>query len=249
MGRVQGKVALLTGAARGLGAAEARLLAQEGAKVCLADVLVTEGKALAESLQREGCDAFFEKLDVTDPDEWQRVVQAVMDRYGQIDILVNNAGILFTEGIEDTTLEIWNRVIAVNQTGPLLGMKTVLPYMKQQGSGSIINISSIYGLIGSGGSAAYQATKGAVRLLTKTAAVEYAPYSIRINSVHPGVIDTPMIAAQKESGTVEQINALTALPRLGKPEDIAFGVLYLAADESSFVTGSELVIDGGYTAR
>lgn len=249
MGRVQGKVALVTGAARGQGAAEARLLAQEGAKVCLADLLVTEGEAMAESLQKEGGDVFFEKLDVTDPDDWQRVVQAVIDRYGRIDILVNNAGILFTEGVEDTTLEIWNRVIAVNQTGPFLGMKTVLPYMKQQGGGSIINTSSIYGLIGSGGSAAYQATKGAVRLLTKTAAVEYAPYSIRINSVHPGVIDTPMIASQKESGAVEQINSLTALPRLGTPEDIAFGVLYLAADESSFVTGSELVIDGGYTAR
>ncbi|ADG06016.1 SDR family NAD(P)-dependent oxidoreductase [Kyrpidia tusciae] len=249
MERVKGKVAIVTGAARGQGAAEARLLAKEGAKVCLTDVLVDEGRTVAEELQKEGYDTVFERLDVTDPKAWQTVVEGVIQRYGKIDILVNNAGILAMEGVEDTTLEIWNRVLSVNLTGVFLGMKTVLPYMKQQRSGSIINTSSIYGLIGSGGAAAYQATKGAVRILTKTAAVEYAPYWIRINSVHPGVIDTPMIAGIKEAGALEQVNALTALPRLGTPEDIAFGVLYLASDESSFVTGSELVIDGGYTTR
>lgn len=247
-GRVDGKIALVTGAGRGQGEAEARLLAREGAKVCLADILA-EGESVAADLRVQGYDAFFVKLDVTKPGEWEDAVKAVLQRYGKIDILVNNAGILSMEGVEETSIETWNRVIAVNQTGIFLGMKTVIPHMKSQNGGSIINTSSIYGLIDSGGAAAYQATKGAVRILTKTAAVEYAPYSIRINSVHPGVIDTPMIAGIKDSGTLEQVNALTALPRLGTPQDIAYGVLYLASDESSFVTGSELVIDGGYSAR
>jgi NAD(P)-dependent dehydrogenase (short-subunit alcohol dehydrogenase family) len=249
-GRVMGKVALVTGAARGQGEAEATLLAREGAKVCFTDVLVEQGQAVVERLKSEGLDVMFERLDVTSEGDWQSVVQKVLDKYGKIDILVNNAGILAMEGVEATSLETWNKLIAINQTGAFLGMKAVLPYMKQQKSGSIINTSSIYGIIGSGAATAYQATKGAVRLLTKTAAIEYAPFSVRVNSVHPGVIETDMIAPIKaQEGALEAVSAMNALPRLGTPLDIAYGVLYLASDESSFVTGSELVIDGGYTAQ
>lgn len=249
IGRVAGKIALVTGAAKGQGVAEATLLAKEGAYVYITDVLVEQGQALVKQLQSEGLNVEFERLDVSSESEWQNVVKKVIDKHGKIDILVNNAGILSLDGVEATSLETWNKMIIVNQTGVFLGMKAVLPYMKQQNKGSIINTSSIYGLIGSGAAAAYQATKGAIRILTKTAAVEYAPNYIRVNSVHPGVIDTDMIGPIKEAGALEAVNSLTAIPRLGTPLDIAYGVLYLASDESTFVTGSELVIDGGFTCR
>ncbi|PSR23727.1 MAG: cyclopentanol dehydrogenase [Sulfobacillus acidophilus] len=249
MGRVSGKVALVTGAARGQGEAEAALLAHEGAHVCLTDVLSDEGQAVAKRLQTIGHDVLFESLDVRQEGQWDHVVRHIVERWGRLDILVNNAGIFSHEGVLDSSLALWHDILEVNQTGVFLGIKTVAPVMMQQRSGSIINISSIYGLVGSGSAAAYQATKGAIRLLTKTAAIELAPFSVRVNSVHPGVIDTEMLRRTKAEGRLAAVNRLTALPRLGTAQDVAYGVLYLASEEAAFVTGSELIIDGGYTAR
>ncbi len=247
--RLSNKVALITGAARGQGAAEAKLFADEGASVVLADVLDPKGERLTAELNRSGSAerALYVHLDVSKADEWEQAVAAASRKFGGLDILVNNAGILSLAGVEQTSEEEWDRVIGVNQKGVWLGMKAAAPAMRKRGGGSIINISSIYGLIGSGGSAAYHASKGAVRLLTKTAALELAGDNIRVNSVHPGVIDTPMVEAidrELRAG----IGSVVPLRREGRPEEIAFGVLFLASDESSYMTGSELVIDGGYTA-
>lgn len=252
-GRLEGKIALITGAARGMGAEEARLFAQEGAKLVLADVLTDEVEQLAKELRAAGHEAVARPLDVTSEEEWGGGIAEAEERFGRLDVLVNNAGILDPTGIEDTTLEAWNRVIEVNQTGTWLGLKAAIPALRRAGGGSIVNISSIYGIVGSGTSAAYHASKGAVRVLTKTAAVQYGPEKIRVNSVHPGFIDTPMIAGVMPEGTrdvvVESLSAQAPLARLGVSKDVAYGVLYLASDESAFVTGSELVIDGGVTAR
>lgn len=247
-GRLTGKVALISGAARGQGAAEAHLFAREGAAVVLGDVLEGDVKERASEIRTAGGKAEALRLDVTQAEDWEAAVSLAERSFGRLDVLVNNAGILVTDGVEATSREAWDRVIAVNQTGTWLGMRAALPAMRRAGGGSIVNISSIYGLIGSGGSAAYHASKGAVRLLTKTAALEHAPQKIRVNSIHPGVIDTLMLdALPKELRPV--LPTLTPLGRNGTPEDIAFGALYLASDESAFVTGSELVIDGGMTAR
>ena len=192
------------------------------------------------------------RLDVTQEADWQAAVELAEREFGRLDILVNNAGIADLSGVEETSQEVWDRVLSVNQTGVWLGMKTAIPAMRRAGGGSIINISSILGLVGSGGSAAYGATKGAVRLLTKTGALQYASENIRVNSIHPGVILTPMLEELLPQTAREALQAdsgFTPLGRIGTPEDIAYGVLYLASDESSFVTGSELVIDGGATAR
>jgi len=247
-GRLNGKVALISGAACGQGEAESRLFANEGAAVVLGDILVAEGEQVAASLRVSGRHATFVKLDVTQEGDWQHAVAQAVQTYGKLNILVNNAGIFPIEGVEATSLEVWNRVIAINQTGVWLGMKTAIPAMRNAGGGSIVNISSIAGLIGSGRAAAYHGTKGAVRLLTKTAAIEYARDGIRINSLHPGGVDTRMLDVLNPEGKQA---ATTAHPlgRLATAEDIAYGVLYLASDEASFVTGAELVIDGGYTAQ
>jgi NAD(P)-dependent dehydrogenase (short-subunit alcohol dehydrogenase family) len=246
--RLKGKVALISGGARGQGAVEGKLFAREGAKVVLGDVLEADGLRTAEEIRAEGGDAVFIKLDVTSENDWQRAVDTAVSTYGKLDILVNNAGILQMEGVEDLTQEVWERVTAVNQKGVWLGMKTVAPALRQAGGGSIVNISSISGLIGTGMQTAYQASKGAVRIMTKTAAMEYAKVGIRVNSVHPGPIDTPMTTSLDRELWQMFLNGVP-LKRAGTSEDIAFGVLYLASDESSFVTGSELVIDGGYTAQ
>lgn len=245
--RLAGKVALISGGSRGQGAAEGRLFASEGAAVVLGDVLVEEGKEVAEQIVRGGGRAIFTYLDVTNPDDWDRAVLAAEQAFGKLEIVINNAGIGGRGGVEDTTIEDWNRVIAVNQTGVWLGMKHTIPALRRAGGGSIVNISSIYGLIGSGGSTAYQGTKGAVRLLTKTAAAQYAAENIRVNSVHPGVILTPMVAGAPQ-GSLDRLIALTPMKRGAQAEEVAYGVLFLASDEASYVTGSELVIDGGYTA-
>jgi NAD(P)-dependent dehydrogenase (short-subunit alcohol dehydrogenase family) len=248
-GRLNGKVALISGAARGQGEAEARLFVQEGAKVVLGDVLVEAGEQVAADINAQGGQATFVRLDVTQETDWQQAVDTAVRTYGKLDILVNNAGIFRTEGVEATTLELWNQVIAVNQTGVFLGMKWAIPAMRQTGGGSIINISSGAGIIGSGFAAAYHGTKGAVRILTKTAALEYAREGIRINSVHPGVVDTEMIRGTLNQEGMQGAVRATPLGRMGTAQDIAYAVLYLASDESSFVTGAELVIDGGYTAQ
>ena len=247
-GRVAGKVALISGAARGMGESEARLFAREGAKVVLGDVLEEQGRATVEGIIRQGGAATFVPLDVSKESDWQQAVKTAEQTYGQLDILINNAGIVRMAPLDETSLEDWNAVISVNQTGVFLGMKHVIPAMRRAGSGSIVNISSIAGLIGLPNIPAYQASKGAVRLLTKNAAVQYAADKIRVNSVHPGRIETPMTAPLAPERR-EMVLRLTPLGRDGKPEEVAYGVLYLASDESSYVTGTELVIDGGYTAQ
>ena len=244
-GRLDGKVALISGAARGMGECEARLFVREGAKVVLGDVLEAQGRQVAQEL---GAAATFVRLDVTRESDWQNAAATAEQTYGQLNILVNNAGIVRMAPLDETSLEAWNEVITVNQTGVFLGMKHAIPAMRRAGGGSIINISSVAGIVGLANIPAYQASKGAVRLLTKNAAVQYAKDKIRVNSVHPGRIETPM-TAPLDPARREMVLSMTPLGRDGKPEEVAYGVLYLASDEASFVTGAELVIDGGFTAR
>jgi cyclopentanol dehydrogenase len=249
MDRLKGKVALITGGARGQGAAETKMFVNEGARVVIADVLDGEARALAEEVNKQAGSRVTlpVHLDVTRAADWRSAVDASEREFGGLDILVNNAGILNTKGIEETSEEEWDAIINVNQKGVWLGIKIAAPAMKKRGSGSIINISSIYGLIGSGGSAAYHASKGAVRLLTKTAAVEYADNNIRVNSVHPGVIKTPMVDIFDDKD-LDAIAIKAPMKRAARPEEVGYVVLFLATDEASFVTGAEYVVDGGYTA-
>ena len=248
--RLQGKVALITGAARGQGAEEARMFAKEGAKVVLADVTDQEGTAVAAEIAEMGGDALYVHLDVTNEDEWDAAVQSAVASFGKLDILVNNAGIWRRGHVLETSSDQWDDIMDVNAKGVFLGTKAAIPEMRKAGGGSIVNISSTAGLVGSKTSAAYSASKGAVRIFTKSTAVQYAAEGIRANSIHPGPIDTDMgdqvwpDAASKAASVTR-----TALNRMGTPGDIAYGALYLASDESSFVTGSELVIDGGVTAQ
>ena len=249
--RLENKVALISGGARGMGAVEAKLFAKEGAKVVIADVLEDEGKQTEAEIIEAGGQCLSVKLDVTSEETWVQAVSATVTRFGKLDILVNNAGIFPLGNVEETTVETWDRVMAINGKGVFLGTKAAIPEMRKAGGGSIINLSSVAGLIGSARAAAYGATKGAVRIFTKSTAVQYAKDGIRANSIHPGIIDTPMTAPTiltDESSRQAQM-ARTPLGRLGQSEDVAYGVLFLASDESSFMTGSELVIDGGLTAQ
>lgn len=251
MGRLDGKVALISGGARGQGATEARLFVREGAKVVFGDVLDAEGRQVEAELRAAGGEATYVHLDVTSEDDWREAVGTAANRYGALHILVNNAGILIRKGIEATSVEEWDRIMAINVKGVFLGTRYALPAMRQTGGGSIINISSIAGLVGNPqGSAAYTATKGAVRLFTKATAMQHAREQIRCNSVHPGPIDTEMMR-DVLSDTARRAERLARIPlgRAGTMDDVAYGVLYLASDESAFVTGSELVIDGGATAQ
>ena len=246
--RLAGKVALITGAARGMGSAEARMFADEGAKVALADVLDLEGRLVADEINRAWPGrAIYLHLDVARTSDWESAVSKVEKSFGALHILVNNAGVFNTAGVEHTTEAEWQSIVDVNQKGVWLGMKAAVPALRRAGGGSIVNISSIFGLIGSGGSAAYHGTKGAVRLLTKTAAAEFASENIRVNSVHPGIISTPMVGALAEDQR-KAVACAGCIKREGRPDEVAYGVLFLASDEASYVTGSELVIDGGYTA-
>ena len=248
--RLENKVALISGGARGMGAVEARMFAQEGAKVVIGDVLDEDGKRTQAEINEAGGECVFIHLDVTDEGAWHDAVAAAVDRFGRLDILVNNAGIARINNVEDTTSEEWDLVMDINAKGVFLGTKAAIPEIRKAGGGSIVNISSIAGLTG-GRTSSYAASKGAVRLLTKSTAIQYASDGIRCNSVHPGVIETPMttpIMLNTEEGRA--LNAARhPLGRVGQPEDIAYGVLFLASDESSFMTGSELVIDGGLTAQ
>ena len=249
--RLENKVALISGGARGMGAVEAKLFAREGAKVVIGDVLEDEGKQTEAEINEAGGQCLFIRLDVTSEENWNQTVAATVARFGKLDILVNNAGVFPLGNVEDTTVEMWDRVMAINGKGVFLGTKAAIPQMRKVGGGSIINLSSVAGLIGSARAAAYGATKGAVRIFTKSTAVQYAKEGIRANSVHPGIIDTPMtvptILINQESRKAQAER--TPLGRLGQSEDVANGVLFLASDESSFMTGSELVIDGGLTAQ
>ena len=249
--RLEGKVALISGGARGQGAVEARLFAREGAKVVFGDILDEQGRMVEAELNESGADAIYVHLDVTSEADWVSAVEAAVSRYGRLDVLVNNAGISIRKSIEDTTEEDWDRIMDINAKGVFLGTKHAIPAMRQAGGGSIINISSIAGLVGgqfTGGS--YAATKGAVRLLTKSTAIQYAKEGIRCNSVHPGLLDTPMTQdLLADPANREMRTQRIPMGRIGTSEDIAYGVLFLASDESSFMTGSELVIDGGQTAQ
>ena len=249
MDRLKGKVALISGGARGQGAAEARLFAGEGARVVIGDVLDELCKKTADEINSKsgGKAVVALHLDVTRAADWRAAVDACVREFGGLDVLVNNAGIANIKGIEETSEEEWDSIVNINQKGVWLGMKAAVPAMRQRGGGSIINISSIYGIIGSSGSAAYHGTKGAVRLLTKAAAVQYAPNKIRVNSVHPGVILTPMVDVVPREELQPIIN-LAPMKRGAQPEEVGWCVVFLASDEASFVTGSELVVDGGYTA-
>jgi NAD(P)-dependent dehydrogenase (short-subunit alcohol dehydrogenase family) len=249
--RLEGKVALISGGARGMGAEAGRLFAKEGAKVVLGDVLETEGKTTVEEIRAAGGEATFVRLDVTSESDWAGAVTEAERWYGKLDVLVNNAGIGGGNRIEDTTLADWERIMAVNSTGVFLGTRAVIPAMRRAGGGSIVNLSSQLGLVGTDNSSPqYQASKGAVRLLTKATAIQYAKDGIRANSVHPGPIVTAM--TERRRADPEQYRLTVSripLGRYGQPLEVALGVLYLASDEASFVTGSELVIDGGWTAQ
>lgn len=239
MGRLEGRVALVTGGAQGIGRAVVELFAAEGAVVYAGDVKAgADGKNIHNLT-----------LDVASQKDWDAAVARVLKEQGKIDILVNNAGIVKNYGpVHDTDAESWNRVLAVNLTGSFIGMQSVLPAMRKAGKGSIVNFSSIWGNVGVPGAAAYNAAKGGVRNMTKNAAVTYAKENIRVNSVHPGLIRTPLVMAQPDDMNAGII-AQTPMGRMGTPMEIAQGCLFLASDDSSFMTGSELVIDGGYLAQ
>ena len=247
-GLVFGRVALISGGARGQGAAHAKRLAEEGASVLIADILDQEGEATAAEIAAKGQSALYVHLDVTSDQDWQAAVALAEKEFGKLDILVNNAGILGMPSLLDETEEHWNQVIAVNQTGVFLGMRAAVPALKRAGGGSIVNTSSIWGIAGAEEYLSYQASKGAVVLMTKSAALTHVGDGIRVNSVCPGLVLTPMSA--EEGPEVEAAVAdATPMKRGAQPEEIANGVLFLASDQSSYITGTELVIDGGFLAQ
>jgi len=253
MPRLEGKVAIITGAASGMGRSAAHIFAAEGAKVVATDVSEEALVAVVEEIRKSGGEAISVVLDVSSPESWTAAVEATIEAYGKINILINNAGIHIPKGILEAELDDWNKVLSVNTTGMWLGMKNVIPHLQAEGSGSIVNVSSIAAFLGGaadGGGAAYSASKGAVRSLTKHAAQAFAKDSIRVNSIHPGSIFTALAAAYgltSETMADAEINPLP--PHVGEASDIAYGMLYLASDESKYVTGSELVIDGGTTTH
>ena len=243
MNRLDGKVALITGGARGMGAAEARLFARAGARVIITDVDIAEGEAVAREI---GAACRFFPHDVASADSWAGVVQEIDSTQGRLDVLVNNAGIFRVMGTERTRLDTWDELVAINQTGTFLGIQSVVPLMKRQRTGSIINLSSIAGLAGTPRAPAYAATKWAVRGLTKSTAIEFAPFGVRVNSVHPGLVDTRMMGELDQ--TPDELDARVPLGRQGTADEIAKLVLFLASDDSSYCTGHEFVADGALKA-
>ena len=243
MSRLEGKIAIITGAAQGMGAAHARRFIKEGAKVVLTDLNEEKGQVLAEEL---GNHAFFLKHNVTKAEEWESVIKETEAKFGPVDILVNNAGITAAKSILQMTEEDYRRIVDINQVSVFLGIKTIIPSMQKAGGGSIINISSINGIVG--GAVGYTDTKFAVRGITKAAAVECTHYGIRVNSVHPGVIATPMVVQEDTKNAVEEFSKHIPLKRVAQPEEVTNIVLYLASDESSYSTGAEFIVDGGLTA-
>ena len=251
MGRLDGKVILISGGARGQGALETELFIAEGAKVVFGDILDDEGRSVEQRITESGGEAVYTHLDVTSDSDWEAAVHLAVGRYGKLDVLVNNAGIANSDSIEDTSEELWDRIMQVNTKGVFLGTRKVLPAMRRAGGGSIINVSSIAGILGRPlTGSAYSASKGAVRTFTKTTAIQHASEGIRCNSIHPGPVDTPMLAGISDNPTVlAQRTDEVPLGRLGHSRDIAYGALYLASDESAWITGIELIIDGGITAK
>jgi NAD(P)-dependent dehydrogenase (short-subunit alcohol dehydrogenase family) len=253
-GRVEGKVAIVTGAASGLGAAAAQRLAAEGASVMLTDIAADACRAVADAIEGAGGRADFSRHDVTSEVDWARVVAATVDRFGPLTVLVNNAGIAELQELMTHDYAVWRRVLSTNLDGVFLGLRHSGPAIAAAGGGSVVNISSVMGKVGFPLGAAYCASKGGVALLSKAAALEWAPLGIRVNSVHPGFVDTPMVAAvMPKLGSVNEVRdeliSRHALGRLGAPSEIGDAVVFLASEESSFMTGSELVVDGGYTAQ
>jgi len=254
-GRLEGRVILVTGGARGIGGAACTLAAREGAAVVVADILDAEGEALAAGIRSRGGRALYARLDVSREEAWAEAMERAARELGGLHALVNNAAIARDGDLEQETLEGWNRVLAVNLTGSWLGMKAAIPLLRRAGGGAIVNVSSIYGAIGgNGAAAAYHATKGALRIMTKNAAIRYAREGIRVNSLHPGFIDTPMIApfmkdaAGQKSGMAQWIETMTPMGRVGTPEEVAEVIVFLASPAASYMTGSEVYVDGGWTA-
>lgn len=252
MGRLSGKVAIITGAASGMGAAEARLFAKEGAKVIATDMQEELLQTVVNEINSEHGEAVLAlKHNVTEENEWKDVITRAVNEFGKIDILINNAGITGKlAAIEDYTIEEWNKVMNINATGNFLGIKHAAPEMKNNGQGSIVNISSLAAMNGSAGVSAYTASKGAVRSLTKGAAVALGTDQIRVNSIHPGYIETPMLSGVTSNENLKnQLLSTVPLGYLGRPEDVAHCALFLASDESRFVSGIELIVDGGQSVR
>lgn len=249
MDRVRGKVAVITGGARGQGEAHARLFAAEGASVLITDVLDEQGEAVARELRGAGQDVHYQHLDVTSEAEWRTVLDSAERRWGRVDILVNNAGVVGSMlGAEEETVEAWTKLNLINQQGVFLGIKHAVPVMRRAGGGSIVNISSISGAVGGAGFFSYQASKGAVRMMTKAAAMDFAKDGIRVNSVCPALVQTRMAEEEGEESNRGFIEA-TPLKRIAQPKEISYCVLFLASDEAGYVTGSDLFVDGGYTAQ
>ncbi len=244
MARFDGRVAIVTGGASGIGKATAKRIAAEGGSVVIADLQDEAGGAVVAEIERSGGKAAYLHLNVTDEEGWANAVASTIEAFGGVDILVNNAGIGDTQPIEVTSVHTWNKVVAVTQTSVFLGMKAAADALKKSGHGSVVNISSMYGMVGSGVSPAYHAAKGAVRLLTKTTALGWAGAGVRVNSVHPGYIDTPILGNTDR----DMLIGATPMRRLGQPEEIAAMITFLASDDASFATGGEFVVDGGYTA-
>lgn len=245
MGKLDNKVAIITGASQGMGASHAKLFIKEGAKVVITDVKEDKGTELAKEL---GDNAMFVKQDVTSEDDWKNVIDQTVKKFGKLDILVNNAGITFAKPISDLTVDDYMKIVKVNQVSVFLGMKYASAEMKKNGHGSIVNISSIAGLVGTPNSIGYTDSKYAVRGMTKAAALQLAGSHIRVNSVHPGVISTPMIHQGDSEEIIKQFAKSIPLQRVAEPEEVSKMVLFLASDDSSYSTGSEFVIDGGLTA-
>jgi NAD(P)-dependent dehydrogenase (short-subunit alcohol dehydrogenase family) len=249
--RLEGKVALISGGARGIGEADARLFAREGARVVIGDVLEKEGRQVEAAINDQGGEAVFLKLDVTREADWARAVDATLQRFGKLNVLVNNAGVSGVQWMGEMSVEVWNKIVGTNAMGCMLGTNAAIPAMREAGGGSIINISSQMGIVGSEfGHPIYTASKGAIRAFTKAIAIHHAKDKIRCNSVHPGPIATPGNESRRRSPEfVQRIQAQVPLGRHGQPEEVASGVLYLASDESKWITGIELAIDGGWLAQ
>ena len=251
MNRVEGKTAIVTGAAQGIGRAVAQMLADEGARVAVTDVDDQAGQETVKAIVEAGGEAAFFDHDVTLEADWERVVREVTDTFGPPDVLVNHAGIYRIAPMTETTVADWEALMDVNVTGVFLGMKHCTPPMVEQEQGSVINLSSVAGLVGVSGHTCYGASKGAVRTMTKDAAMELAEAGVRVNSVHPAYIDTQMAdyGAEVQDATKEELDAMHPIGHMGEPDDVAYAVLYLASEESKFMTGAELVLDGGFTAQ
>jgi len=249
MGRMEGKVAIVTGAAKGMGRSHAVALAREGASVVVADVDATACEVTVDTILSEGGRAIYLPLDVTQEEAWKDFVAETVYKLGRPDVLVNNAGIIIYKTLIDTSLDEWNKVFAVNSTGTFLGCREIAAVMKDGRGGSIVNMSSALGVVGASGVAAYQASKGAVTIFSKAAASELAPYGVRVNSVHPGLVATPMTEhLMNDPAAIDALLGPTLIRRVARPEEITNAVLYLASDESSYVTGSSLMVDGGFSA-